>query len=48
MIAGYMGSNTTFDDAIVKFAMKYADQTEADYASLIKAIKARRVKIRDP
>ena len=47
MIAGYMGSNTTFDDAIVKFAMKYADQTEADYASLIKAIKARRVKIRD-
>ena len=47
MIAGYMGSNATFDDAIVKFADKYADQTESDYAALKKAIKAGRVKIQD-
>jgi uncharacterized protein (DUF2252 family) len=47
MIAGYIGSNATFDDSIVKFAAKYADQTESDYAALIKAIRARRVKIQD-
>ena len=47
MIAGYIGSNATFDDAMVKFAEKYADQTESDYAVLKKAIKAGRVKIQD-
>ena len=47
MIAGYIGSNATFDDSIVKFAAEYADQTESDYAALIKAIKARRVEIQD-
>jgi len=47
MIAGYMGSNATFDNAIVKFAVKYADQTESDYAVLKKAIKAGRVKVQD-
>jgi uncharacterized protein (DUF2252 family) len=47
MIAGYMGSNTTFDDAITKFAAAYADQTELDYAVLKKAIKAGRIKAQD-
>jgi uncharacterized protein (DUF2252 family) len=47
MIAGYMGSNARFDDAIVKFSAKYADQTESDYAVLKKAIKAGRVKAQD-
>ena len=47
MIAGYMGSNARFDDAIVKFSAEYADQTEYDYAVLKKAIKAGRVKAQD-
>jgi uncharacterized protein (DUF2252 family) len=47
MIAGYMGSNARFDDAIVKFAVKYADQTESDYAVLKKAIKAGRIKAQE-
>ena len=47
MIAGYMGSNATFDDAIAKFAAKYADQTESDHAVLKKAIKAGRIKVQD-
>ena len=34
MIAGYMGSNSTFDDAICEFAVEYADQNLRDYRSL--------------
>ena len=41
MIAGYLGSSDAFDDAIVKFAESYADQTERDYDALLKAIKSR-------
>jgi hypothetical protein len=46
MIAGYLGSSDAFDDAIVKFADSYADQTERDYDALLKAIKSRRIKAR--
>jgi uncharacterized protein (DUF2252 family) len=42
-IAGYLGKNETFDEAIEQFAVAYADQTERDYEALIKAIKARRI-----
>jgi uncharacterized protein (DUF2252 family) len=45
MIAGYLGSSDAFDDAIVKFAKDYADQTESDYSALLKAIKAGRIKV---
>jgi uncharacterized protein (DUF2252 family) len=45
MIAGYLGSSEAFDDAIVKFADSYADQTERDYDALLKAIKAGRIKV---
>jgi uncharacterized protein (DUF2252 family) len=44
MIAGYLGAGEAFDDAIVKFAAAYADQTEQDHAALVKAIKAGRIK----
>ena len=47
MIAGYLGSRELFDDAIVEFAAAYADQTESDYARLLKAIKAGKIKIED-
>jgi uncharacterized protein (DUF2252 family) len=39
-IAGYMGKNESFDEAIEKFAIAYADQTDRDYALLVKAIRA--------
>ncbi len=42
-IAGYLGSGEAFDDAIARFASVYADQTERDYRSFIKAIRAGRV-----
>lgn len=45
MIAGYLGSSDTFDDAIVKFAKGYADQTESDYSALLKAIRSGRIKV---
>jgi uncharacterized protein (DUF2252 family) len=37
VIAGYMGRNAAFDDALASFAMAYADQTVKDYAALKKA-----------
>jgi len=45
MITGYLGSSDAFDDAIVKFAKGYADQTERDYDALLKAIKRGRIKV---
>jgi uncharacterized protein (DUF2252 family) len=43
MIAGYMGSGQTFDDAIGEFAVEYADQNSNDYRAFIKAIRAGRI-----
>ncbi|HEY4950652.1 MAG TPA: DUF2252 domain-containing protein [Candidatus Acidoferrales bacterium] len=43
-IGGYMGKNETLDDAIGEFAVTYADQTERDYATLLKAIRAGQVR----
>jgi uncharacterized protein (DUF2252 family) len=43
-IAGYLGKNEVFEDAITKFAALYADQTERDYAALLKAIRAGRIR----
>jgi uncharacterized protein (DUF2252 family) len=42
-IAGYLGKSDAFDEAIKKFAVGYADQTERDYAALLKAIRAGRI-----
>lgn len=42
-ITGYLGKKEPFDQAIGKFAVAYADQTERDYDAMIKAIKARRL-----
>jgi uncharacterized protein (DUF2252 family) len=39
MISGYLGKSSAFDWAIAKFAAKYADQVEGDYAILLKAIR---------
>jgi uncharacterized protein (DUF2252 family) len=39
MIAGYMGTGQSFDDAIGEFAVEYAAQNQSDYRAFIKAIR---------
>ena len=39
MMAGYMGSGQTFDDAIGEFAVEYADQNRRDFREFTKAIR---------
>jgi uncharacterized protein (DUF2252 family) len=43
MMAGYMGSGQTFDDAIGEFAVEYAAQNRTDYRAFIKAIREGRI-----
>jgi uncharacterized protein (DUF2252 family) len=42
-IAGYIGKNEVFANAIGDFAVAYADQTNADYKALVKAVKDGRI-----
>jgi hypothetical protein len=42
-IAGYAGNGTVLDDAIAKFAVSYADQTERDHAQLVDAVRSGRI-----
>jgi uncharacterized protein (DUF2252 family) len=42
-IAGYIGNGVTLAEALLKFAMAYADQSEADWELLRKSKHARRV-----
>jgi len=39
MIAGYAGHSDKLDRALAKFARRYADQTEADHALLVEAVR---------
>jgi uncharacterized protein (DUF2252 family) len=48
VVAGYMGSGTTFDEAIGEFAMAYADQTDRDWNAFLAAIKAGRIVAGEP
>jgi uncharacterized protein (DUF2252 family) len=43
MIAGYMGSGQTFDDAITEFATEYSCQNRRDYRAFIHAIREGRI-----
>jgi uncharacterized protein (DUF2252 family) len=47
LIAGYLGTNDAFDSALGKFAFSYANQAERDHATLVKAIRAGRLKARN-
>jgi len=38
MIAGYVGKGDALDEAIARFAVAYADQTEQDHAALLKVV----------
>ena len=39
-IAGYLGKQGSFDEALGKFALAYADQAERDYDKLRAAVRA--------
>ena len=43
-ISGYLGKGDQFDDAMGSFALAYADQNEQDYAALLQAERAGRIK----
>lgn len=43
MMAGYMGSGRTFDDAICEFATEYASQNRSDYRTYLAAIRSGRI-----
>jgi uncharacterized protein (DUF2252 family) len=42
-IAGYCGRSARLDDAVLRFALAYADQTERDHARLVEAIRKREI-----
>jgi hypothetical protein len=44
LISGYLGKSDTFDQAIGKFALSYADQNAKDHAALVAAEKSGKVK----
>jgi uncharacterized protein (DUF2252 family) len=39
MLAGYLGNSKRFDDAVVAFAVAYANQTEADWEEMVRSLK---------
>jgi hypothetical protein len=43
VLAGYLGRTDRIDRSVATFAQSYADQTEADHTSLVRAIAAGRV-----
>jgi hypothetical protein len=43
MIAGYVGTSDTLDQAMAGFAGAYADQAEADHAVLVEAVRRGRL-----
>jgi hypothetical protein len=38
MITGYLGRSEKADDALCRFAQRYADQTERDHSALLAAV----------
>lgn len=46
LIGGYLGKNDAYESALAKFAVAYADQTERDYETLLKAIRAGQFKVK--
>jgi hypothetical protein len=42
-ISGYLGRGEVFDDALVAYALAYADQNERDYATFRAAVDAGRL-----
>jgi uncharacterized protein (DUF2252 family) len=47
-VSGYVGSGGGFDEAIQKFAIAYADQSEKDWTAFLGAVKAGRISATAP
>jgi uncharacterized protein (DUF2252 family) len=45
MLSGYVGNSEELDEAMVRFAFAYADQTEKDYDALAAAAKQGRIQV---
>ncbi|MEU0270908.1 DUF2252 domain-containing protein [Streptomyces sp. NPDC006307] len=43
LIAGYCGKNDELEEAVARFAVAYADRTEADHTSLVAAVRSGRI-----
>jgi uncharacterized protein (DUF2252 family) len=43
VLSAYMGSGTSFDEALADFSLAYADQNERDHALLLEAIRSGRI-----
>ena len=46
-LAGYLGKGNSFDHAIERFAVAYADQNEQDYEALVAAAKSGRIEVEE-
>ena len=44
-ITGYLGDDDTFERALERFAVAYADQNDADYAAFTKAVEEHRIEV---
>jgi hypothetical protein len=44
-ITGHLGDDDTFERALERFAVAYADQNDADYAAFTKAAEAHRIEV---
>jgi hypothetical protein len=44
-ITGYLGDDDTFDRALERFAVAYADQNDADYAAFTQAAEEQRIEV---
>jgi uncharacterized protein (DUF2252 family) len=44
-ITGYLGNDDTFDRALERFAVAYADQNDADYAAFTQAAEDQRIEV---
>lgn len=47
LICGYIGQSDQFTEALCKFAVAYADQTEKDYNDFMKAVKSGKLEIKE-
>ncbi|RZF31287.1 DUF2252 domain-containing protein [Paraburkholderia sp. UYCP14C] len=45
LLCGYVGKSDAFDEAVVQFALAYAEQNEADWTVLKAAVKAGRIQV---
>lgn len=48
LLAGYLGDDERFDDAVADFAVRYADRTESDHAALVDAVEAGKIAAEQP